>query len=58
MFLTYCKCKDWTDNIRILDGMIATQSVMAWGNKDGYTGKPFKYCPWCGRKRKIEKESK
>jgi len=43
-----CKCKDWEPNMFLLDGMIGIQALMSWGNKDGYTGKPFVYCPWCG----------
>lgn len=46
--MKYCKCKDWAPNIEILDGFIVMQMNMAWGNKKGYEGKPFVYCPWCG----------
>lgn len=44
-----CDCLDWKLNIEIIDNMILMQTNMAWGNKEGYTGKRFKYCPWCGR---------
>lgn len=30
------------------------QSHMAWGNKNGYEGKPFVFCPWCGSKLVAE----
>jgi hypothetical protein len=49
-----CDCPEWKPNIEILDGMIVTQTHMAWGNKAGYTGKPFVYCPWCAGKLKVE----
>ena len=51
-----CNCKDWKPNIEIINGFISMQTVMAWGNKDGYTGKPFVYCPWCGKKLKEVKD--
>jgi len=47
-----CDCKDWEPNIKIINGMIDIQTHMSWGNKDGYTGKVFKYCPWCAKKLK------
>jgi len=54
-----CDCPDWKPNIKIIDGMILIQTNMAWGSKEGYTGKSFKYCPWCGRLLTIkEKERK
>lgn len=52
--MSTCDCKDWKPNIAIINGYIAVQSHMAWGNKDGYTGKPFKFCPWCSRRLKKE----
>jgi len=51
-----CTCKEWEPNIKIINGMIGMQSVMAWGNKKGYTGKPFQFCPWCGRKLVKEQD--
>lgn len=54
-----CRCPDWKPNIKIIDGMIIMQTNMAWGNKKGYIGKRFKFCPWCGRLLNIkEKERK
>lgn len=50
----HCTCKDWKPNIVIINGAFAVQSVMAWGEKKGYTGKPIRYCPWCGKKLKVE----
>ena len=49
-----CNCKDWKPNIEIINGIIDMQTHMAWGNKDGYQGKPFVYCPWCGSKLTVE----
>jgi len=43
-----CKCKDWKENIDIINGPIrfiaATRPHMSFGEI-----KPFLYCPWCGR---------
>ena len=41
-------CKDYVENIKIIDGAF----LMAWvhGAKKGYTGKLFVYCPWCSLK--------
>lgn len=54
-----CDCKDWEPNISIINGYISMQANMAWGNKEGYSGKPFDYCPWCGSelvKEEVEDE--
>lgn len=53
-----CKCKDWKPNIDIVNGFIVMQANMAWGNKKGYTGKPFRFCPWCGKKLVAERKGK
>ena len=45
-----CNCEDWEPNIEIINGMINTQAAHSWGNKDGYEGKPFDFCPWCGER--------
>jgi len=46
-------CKDYVENIKIIDGAF----LMAWvhGAKKGYTGKQFVYCPWCSLKLIYEK---
>lgn len=51
-----CTCKDWQPNIDKINGFIAMQTHMAWGNKRGYDGKVFVYCPWCGKKLKKDKK--
>ena len=53
-----CNCKDWKPNIDIIDSYIVMDSIHVWGNKAGYTGKPFLFCPWCGDKLKKEKAKK
>ena len=53
-----CKCKDWKPNIDIVNGFIVMQANMAWGNKKGYTGKAFRFCPWCGKKLVAERKGK
>jgi len=55
-----CKCKDWKPNIEIINGYIVMNALHSYGNREGYTGKPFEYCPWCGKKlvaMRKEKES-
>ena len=51
-----CDCKDWKPNIDIINGYITMDAMHSWGNKDGYTGKQFAYCPWCGSKLKGDKD--
>jgi len=48
--MVICTCKDWKPNIKIINGYITMDAIHAWGNKDGYTGKAFRFCPWCGKK--------
>jgi hypothetical protein len=48
--MMHCTCPDWPVQSKIIDGFIVFQSVRA--GKDLYQergGKPFKFCPWCGR---------
>lgn len=49
-----CDCKDWQENIEILNGPIMLQSVRT--GTQGYTGKFFKFCPWCSSKLREENE--
>ena len=42
----YC-CDGWDENIEILNGPIILQSLRSGRNP--YQGKPFTFCPWCGR---------
>lgn len=44
----FCSCPDWAPNIKKVDGPIALQAVRSGGAYQ-YDGKPFKFCPWCGR---------
>ena len=39
-------CKDWQPNCDKINGAITMNTTH--GNP--YTGKPFKFCPWCGRR--------
>ena len=53
--LVICNCKDWKENLPKLN--------KPWGlyvahGGDGYDGKQFIYCPWCGKKIREEKFSK
>lgn len=42
-----CSCKDWKPNVEKINSYINT----AWARTgQEYTGKPFVYCPWCGKK--------
>ena len=41
-----CKCKDWKENMPIIDDALILQSVHGFGK--GLT-KFCKYCPWCGK---------
>lgn len=45
-------CADWLVQIEKVNGPIVLQSIRA--GRDLYKetgGKPFKYCPWCGKVR-------
>ncbi len=49
--MTKCNCKDWQPNIDKINSAITMDFV----HGKEYTGKPFEYCPWCGKK--LEKDS-
>ena len=49
-----CNCEDWEPNIRKIDDIISMQANMAWGNKNGWDGKVFEFCPWCGGELKDD----
>ena len=51
-----CTCEYWEPNIKIINGYIDTQACHSWGNKNGYEGQPFIYCPWCGSELKDDVE--
>ena len=40
-----CICDDWKSNIDAVNGPIVLQSIRGG---EGYNGKKFVYCPWCG----------
>jgi len=42
-----CKCEDWAENMPKVNAPIMLQALR--GGTTGYDGKPFKYCPWCGK---------
>lgn len=45
-------CEDWPEQIKKVNGPIVLQSIGA--GRDLYKetgGKPFRYCPWCGKAR-------
>ena len=45
-------CADWEPQMKIVNGYIVFQSVRA--GVDTFLqqgGKPFVFCPWCGRNR-------
>lgn len=44
-----CNCPDWQDNMSILN----TPWMLGLAAVGGYTGKKFKYCPWCGSKLAV-----
>jgi hypothetical protein len=47
-----CQCQDWQENIPYLHDLV----LLRWlHGGQGYRGKPFVYCPWCGSKLTIEK---
>jgi hypothetical protein len=50
-----CGCKLWKKNIQILESVI----MNAWVHGMSYSGKQFKFCPWCSgllRRYTDEKE--
>lgn len=42
-------CLEWKPNLEKINGYIIHH--FARTGEDNYSGKPFKYCPWCGKKR-------
>ena len=44
-----CNCVDWEVNISKMTTGFLMQSLCGF---EGYTGKQFVYCPWCGEKLK------
>jgi len=48
-----CDCKDWKENIEIVNGPLLLQLARNPQLK-GYIGKIFKYCPWCSLELKWD----
>ena len=44
-----CDCPEWMNNIDIISCMLIHATIHGYP----YTGIPFVYCPWCG-KRLVE----
>jgi len=52
-----CSCDSWNDNI---DKFLAPRIILFHTSPrlyEGYLGKLFVYCPWCGKKLIILKDS-
>lgn len=45
-----CKCEDYKENIPKINGIIYMSQLHGG---QGYTGKQINYCPWCGKKLKV-----
>lgn len=41
-----CRCKDWKEGIKQIDDH---QEFMWRAHGQEPIGKPFKFCPWCGK---------
>jgi hypothetical protein len=41
-----CSCDEWKEGMAQLDGF----TMLAYTHEMHYTGKQFRYCPWCGEK--------
>ena len=50
LYNLYCDCTDW----KISFPQIVSAQLFAYTHGHRYTGKPFRYCPWC-KKRLKEK---
>lgn len=46
-------CDDWPIQITKINGPIQLQAIRS-GFKYQYDGIPFRFCPWCGKKRTVE----
>ena len=52
MLVLICDCEDFKIGMpQIIAAQIAASTLLRWKIK--YTGKPFKFCPWC---QKVLKE--
>jgi len=48
-----CDCEDWIPECEKINAPIQLQSARS-GFRWQYDGKPFKFCPWCGKKLKDD----
>lgn len=46
-------CPDWKPNVAIIDGLVVMDAIHG-GN--GYNGKKWAYCPWCGKEIKANEQ--
>ncbi len=46
-----CDCEDWENS----EPQIIDAQMLAWNHGILYTGTPFVYCPWCGKKLQDDK---
>ena len=49
-----CDCNDWLFSMP----QINSAQMLVWNRGIPYTGKQFKYCPWCGKRREIDYDFK
>jgi hypothetical protein len=49
-----CDCEEWRIGIKQIGGI----TMLAYAHNIFYTAGQFRYCPWCGKKRKEMKEEK
>ena len=45
----YCNCEDWKLSVP----QIASAQSLAFSHSMKYTGKPFRFCPWCAQELKV-----
>ena len=48
MKLGPCLCPDFKENVELLNAPFALEIARNPLTHRGYTGKQFKFCPWCG----------
>lgn len=45
-----CECRGWQEGMQIINGIF----INAFLHGMEYNGKIFSFCPWCGKKLKLE----
>ena len=45
----YCNCEDWKLSVP----QIVSAQSLSWAHSMKYTGKPFRFCPWCAQELKV-----